>query len=105
MADPEIEERIRNLARELREILQTCIAHPPHLVNTQMRKAGEIEREIESYGYPVKWEVTLDENNPEEINVVVTVWQVKENLSPEDQKIYDAWFLGRQKITGKDITG
>lgn len=95
MADPEIEERIRALATELHERLTYCLTHeesPAH--DAAMERACDIRDEIESYGYPVLWGFGTDTATFEP-RADITILQVKEDLTPELQAIYDKWLLER----------
>lgn len=95
MSDPRVEERIRALANELHERLTFCLANdagPEH--DAAMGRACDIREEIKSYGYPVLWDFSSDtETLAPQANV--TILQVKEDLTPELQAIYDKWLFER----------
>jgi len=95
MSDPQIEERIRALGTELRERLTYCLTHGEGSEHdAAMQRARDIRDEIESYGYPVLWQFSTDSVTLEP-RADITILQVKEDLSPELQAIYDKWFLER----------
>lgn len=95
MGDIQMEERIRALAAELHERLTYCLTNgegPEH--DAAMQRARDIKDEIESYGYPVLWSFGFDTETFEP-KADITILQVKEELTPELQAIYDNWLLTR----------
>lgn len=96
----EVTERIKQQALQLQKLLQENILKDPELAKSGLEEAAKIRDEIQSMGFLVTWESGLqfdDSGNPK-CEVVVKVWKPKENLSPEDQKIYDEWFAKINKI-------
>ena len=95
MADETIAERIRELALEMRDNLETNMLRDHRETDEAAERFLEIKREIESYGFFVTWSVSLAQDL-ESVSAVVNVYKPKENLSPEDQAIYDNWLLGQR---------
>lgn len=96
--EPEIELHLVSLAHELKDILEQNLPRDPATTDAAMACARAIRDEIKSYGYLVTWQVALDPNNLREIKVEVMLWKPKPDLSPEDQKIYDAWLTGEGNV-------
>ncbi|OGY62323.1 MAG: hypothetical protein A2745_03330 [Candidatus Harrisonbacteria bacterium RIFCSPHIGHO2_01_FULL_44_13] len=92
---PEIELHLVSLAEELQKILRENLIRDPSQTDAAMARARAIREEIESYGWTISWDVKIDLQNPEDIKVRIVLWKPKPNLSPEDQKLYDDWFTGR----------
>lgn len=89
--DNEPKGKAKKLARELQKLLEENLPKDPGLTNEAMARARAIREEIQQMGIRVTWEAVV---NPETlaIKVDVTLWQPRKNLSPEEQKAYDAWF-------------
>lgn len=94
----EVKERMRRLAVELQKLLEENLPKDPSLTGEAMARVREIREEIQSMGLLATWKASLDPENPERVKVDVTLWTPKENMSPEDQKIYDEWFTRVNKI-------
>ena len=92
---PEIELHLVSLAEELQKILRENLIRDPSQTDAAMARPRAIREEIESYGWTISWDVKIDLQNPEDIKVRIVLWKPKPNLSPEDQKLYDDWFTGR----------
>jgi len=90
--DDAIGKRVSWCANEIQKILELNVTQDPARVHDEMLRARELRREIESYGFPVQTSISFDPRFPETPQVTVTVLKVNDNLSPEDQALYDAWF-------------
>lgn len=94
----EIKKRMRRLAVELKNLLEENLPKDPNLTDEATARARQIREEIQSMGLLATWKANLDPENPEKVKVDVTLWMPKENMTPEDQKIYDEWFARVNKI-------
>ena len=86
------DERLARLAKELQKVLSDCVSGNSVATDEQVEKTLKLKREITMMGVLVKCEYILDVKN-ERVSAVMTLYKVKENLSPEDRKIYDDWFM------------
>ena len=55
-------------------------------------EAKNIKRTINRYGYLVKWRTSLNRKTLA-LEVIVNAYPPKENMTPEEEKIYDEWFM------------
>ena len=105
MAESEIENRVRLLADKLQEILSKNLLKNHEAPDNEMERAGAIRDQITALGFYVTWEANINPAYQTEIAVTVTVYKVRENLSPELQKIYNDWLiqtaLRRNKLNPK----
>lgn len=93
----ELKERAKRLAEELTELLKENLPKNPNLTIRAMARVKAIQEEIRQMGIRVTWKTTMDSKTlvPE---VEVTLWEPRKDLSPDEQKIYDRWFMGVNKI-------
>lgn len=63
----------------------------------EMGRAQSFRKAIESYGFPVIITAILDPQNPAKVKVSVEVFEPKSNMTEEERKIYNDWFI---KATG-----
>lgn len=92
-----MKERAKELAAELKEILEESLIKDPDLTDIPMARARAIREEIQQMGFVVSWEANL---NTETLSLAVeiTLWEPKKDMSPEEQKIYDEWFAKVNRI-------
>jgi len=86
------DERLLQLAKELHAILNDCVAGCSVATEEQVKEVRELKREIAMMGVLVEWKYVLIPESGQ-VDTIVTLYKVKENLSPEYQKIYDDWFM------------
>lgn len=88
----DIEDEIRTLANRLQKLLQNYLLEDPECAEPFMLQAKKIRQSINRYGYLVEWRAAL---NPEtfEMKVAVDVYRPKDNMTAEEAKIYDEWFM------------
>ena len=98
MVEPSGKERAKQLAAELQKILKENLLKDPSLTNVAMARARAIREEIQQMGIMVTWKASLDSRDPKKIEVIVTLWGPKENMTEEERKIYDEWFLRVNEI-------
>lgn len=96
MNDAEIKRRVLRhsiaiLAQELKRILEENFGKDPKLVEKELERARSFRQAIESYGFLV---IVTSVLNPEtlKIEVLVEVLEPKQNMTPEERKIYNDWF-------------
>ena len=94
----ELKKKAEQLAVELKKLLQENLLKSASLAHDAMEKAAKIREEIQQMGFFVEWEAKFDPGNLTKIEVDVTLWKPKQNMPPEDQKIYDDWFTKTNKI-------
>jgi len=93
----EVSDRIKELAIEMAELIGKTFTKPVEENALAHRRLKAIRKEIHASGFYVSYTINinpLDLRNPK---VEVTIGVPKKNLSPEDQKLYDAWF---RKVNG-----
>ena len=93
MDDSEAENRASELAVELQRILDENLFKDPKTTDKEMERAREIREEIESLGFLVMWSASVTPENLKEPEESVTLYKVKDNLSPELQKMYNDWLI------------
>ena len=93
MSDEELNAYIIALAWEIKKLLEEHALKPPELVMKEMERVLEIREEIESYGILVNIASRMSPSKPNKLEVEVTLLEPKLNLPPEEQKIYDDWFM------------
>lgn len=93
----DIEGEIITLANRLQQLLEEHLLEDPEIAEPFIIEAKNIIRNINRYGYLVEWRASL---NPETLalEVIVDVKRPKDNMTPEDAKIYDEWFMEVNKI-------
>lgn len=89
--------RVESLANKIKALLETYALQNREIAGPYMDRAREMRREIESYGFLVDWEINPS-TNLQAVTAHITLYKVKENLSSEDQKIYDNWLMKRSGI-------
>jgi len=87
----DLKARAEKLGYELKEVLEQNLLKEPRIAATGLDRARAIGNELHSMGFMVTWESKLAPAKLT-ITVDVSIWQPKGNLSPDEQKIYDAWF-------------
>ena len=87
-----VEDEIRALAVQLQEILEKNLLKDPKIAHDKMIEARNIRSKITQYGYLVDWKANLN-SETFELEVTVDIFKPKENMAPEEQEIYDRWFL------------
>ena len=99
MDDESFNERLAQLAKELHAILSDCVSSDSLATKEQAEEVLRLKREITALGVLIEYgyEISIESG---QIETIVTIYKVKENLTPEDQKIYDDWFM---KINGIKI--
>ena len=98
MVEPNGKERVKQLGAELQKILEENLLKDPSLADKAMARARAIREEIQQMGIMVTWKASLDSRNPEKLEVIVTLWGPKENMTEEEKRIYDEWFAKVNKI-------
>lgn len=91
------DERLIWLANELQKVLNDCVNDFSVSTDAQMERAFRLKREIIMMGAIWECQYLVEDG---QIDAIVTIYKVKENLSPENQKIYDEWF---SKVNGIKI--
>lgn len=86
------DERLLQLANELQKVLSDYMSGYSIATDEQIKKVLELKREITTMGVLAQCQYNMNAESGE-VETVVTLYKVKENLSPEDQKIYDDWFV------------
>lgn len=99
MYDKSLDERLIKVAKELHAILSDCVSSNSLATDEQIEEVLKLKREITMVGALVECGYILSVESGE-VETVVTIYKVKENLSPEDRKIYDEWFT---KVNGLKI--
>ncbi|MDO8600969.1 MAG: hypothetical protein Q7R73_05220 [bacterium] len=102
--DPKIVEKIDFLKWHLEVLTRLSIVAPDTTTYEYFAgKAEEARKEIESYGLlvQIKRGFTLDSSGMIRGVAEAHILKPKENLSPEDQKIYNEWFLRNAGIKTK----
>ncbi|OGD24716.1 hypothetical protein A2819_01200 [Candidatus Azambacteria bacterium RIFCSPHIGHO2_01_FULL_40_24] len=93
------DEYLIQLANELQKVLSDCVMGYSIATDEPIERALRLKREITMMGALTKCQYILNVESGQ-IDTIVTIYKVKENLSSEDQKIYDDWFV---KINGVKI--
>ena len=88
----EINDRIKKLTIEMAELIGKTCTKPAEENEVANKRIQAIWKEFYSYGFYVSYTIDLNLLNPDKPRVEVTVRPPNDNLSPEDQKIYDKWF-------------
>lgn len=94
------EETAGKLAKELKKLLQENLLKNPVVTGPAMKQARKLRSTIQSFGFLVTTEYILDPDDLTTLEVNITLWKPKENMSPEEQKTYDVWFA---KMNGLKI--
>ncbi|OGY63752.1 MAG: hypothetical protein A3I24_02255 [Candidatus Harrisonbacteria bacterium RIFCSPLOWO2_02_FULL_41_13b] len=92
MADQSQEEIVTKLAEELKQLLQENLLKDPKIAGPGIERARELRDTIQSFGFLVTTEYILNPEKLETLRVNVTLWKPNENMTPEEQKMYDKWF-------------
>lgn len=100
MNDQSLEENVIKLAKELKQLLQENLLKNPDVAGPAIIRARELRSTIQSFGFLVTTEYILNPSNLETLEINVTLWKPKENMSLEEQKIYDEWFA---KVNGLKV--
>ncbi|MEK9186035.1 MAG: hypothetical protein AAB885_00425 [Patescibacteria group bacterium] len=90
--DAAIRKEIINKANLLGKLLEENLAKDPVVAKEAMEKANNLRNEIETLGFRVTWGITINSKNPSKIDVEVTIWEPRKNMTPEEQKTYDEWY-------------
>lgn len=92
------DERLIQLANELQKVLNDRVTGFSVSTDAQIERSFRLKREITMMGAVAECQYILNVLNGQ-IDTIITIYKVKENLSPEDQKIYDDWFTKVNGIT------
>src|SRR3972149_496719 len=98
MLDEKLIERVQRMTNEYQRLLEINFPKAPEDARDGMALAKIIRDELESMGFLVTWEATITCDDPPTVDVNVTVWRVKDNLTPEEQNIYDEWYAKRNGL-------
>jgi len=90
-------EKAKELAKELKRLLEENLPKHPSLTHEAMTRVRAIQEEIQQMGIKVTWESTINTKTLT-VKVDVTLWKPKKDMSPKSQKIYDEWFMKVNKI-------
>lgn len=82
------DERLTQLANELQKVLNDCVTGFSVSTDAQIERALRLKREITMMGAIAECQY-ISNLESGQIDTIITIYKVKENLSPEDQKIYD----------------
>lgn len=92
------EKFVTSRAQRIKYLLETYLPMDPEIAGPYMEEVRKIHEELESMELPVVVERKIKINQATlevVVDVDVTVLKPKENMSPEDAKIYDEWLLKR----------
>ena len=94
MSERPSDEEIFAKAQKIKDILEEYFPQDPAVAAPKINEALGIKRELETMGFLVQWQAAL---NAETLvcEVEVRVYKPKENMSPEDAALYDAWLIKR----------
>lgn len=90
-------DEIFSKAEKIRDLLEKALPQSQEIAAPKIDEARRIRDELESMGFVVSWKATL---NPQTLvcEVEVKLTRPKENMSPEEAKLYDAWLMKRWKV-------
>lgn len=92
-----VEETIIALMEEMRELLEKYSLLDHSIAGPKMERVSEIKKEINRYGWHVESKVSIADFQTLKAEVEVILYKPKGNLSPEDARLYDEWFLKANK--------
>lgn len=97
MAEEPSYEQIIEMARELKELLENHLLENPEKAAPFIDRARQIRQDIESWGLMIGWKTFL---NPEtlELSIEIDILEPKDNMTPDEQKLYDEWFLKKAGV-------
>jgi hypothetical protein len=90
MTKPEMELLIISHIHEIKKLLGENLLKDPEEARAGLEKARKLRQELLSYGYPIKWEAVFDPKTLS-LEITVTAYKVRDDLTPELQAIYDKW--------------
>jgi hypothetical protein len=79
------------LINEMKMLLETICLNPK-IAKPHMLRVAEIKKEIQRAGFPIEWKILIDPLNPTKPQAEITIFLPKKNMTPTEQKSYDAWF-------------
>lgn len=98
MSTSENERKAGKLADEMRELIAKWFKESGPDADKAIARVIEIRKEINSYGFLIDWTSSMNLEDPAApLDVEVTLYKPKPNMSPELQALYDAWF---KKVNG-----
>ena len=101
LSDNEIKEKIK----EIYAILEAWVLQDSVIAKPYLKKAYAIRDNLQAMGYliQIKIGIGLDQSESGIMRPVVEIelWKLRENLSPEDAKIYDTWLTKQRTNTSK----
>lgn len=98
MPTSENERKAGKLADEMRELIAKWFKESGPDADKAIARVIEIRKEINSYGFLIDWTASMSLEDPTApLDVEVTLYKPKSNMSPKEQAIYDEWF---KKING-----
>src|SRR3989344_2303362 len=91
-------EQVAKMSEELKELLENHMLENPETAGPFIKRAQQIKQCIESMGLLVEWKANL---NPEtfQLLIEVNILKPKDNMSLEEQKIYDEWLFKKAGIS------
>lgn len=98
MTDKKIEAKLIALADELKHLIADNFLLPPK--DSVHKRKDEIMAEVHQYGWEITWIIGLNLANLAKLEVEVLLLKPKDNMTPEEQKIYDEWFNRVNKPKG-----
>jgi len=91
------EGEIMTLAKRIQWLLEKYLLETPAIANVYMEEVAKIRTTITGYGYLVQWSAALD-TQLGRVKVEVQLFKPKPNMTPEEQQLYDTWFLEANKM-------
>lgn len=86
------DDEVLGKAETIKNLLQEALPQDPQSAAKKIDMARSLKRELEKMGFLVRWKATL---NPQTLAclVEVKVFKPKENMTPEEGRLYDEWLL------------